>query len=131
MKIHHLFVASLFALLTTGCIKEDLSECYKDNVIIYFEYKADGETDVLSKYMDKVDLYVFDESNHILGKGEYNKEQLVNFEAVPSFKLEPGRYKVVAVGNAYDMTEVVNVTSTDFNDIYIYNILIGVMSRRR
>lgn len=71
--------------------------------------------------MSKVDLYVFDESGHILGVGSYNQDELTKFEAVPSFKLQPGRrYKVVAVGNAYDHTEVVNyATETDFANIYL------------
>jgi len=71
--------------------------------------------------MSKVDLYVFDESGHILGVGSYNQDELTNFEAVPSFKLKPGhRYKVVAVGNPYDHTEVVNyATENDFGNIYL------------
>lgn len=107
------------AVLTTSCIKEDLDECH--NVTIYFQYLADGDKDVLYQYMSKVDLYVFDENGHILGVGSYNQDELTNFKAVPSFKLKPGRrYKVVAVGNAYDHTEVVNyATETDFANIYL------------
>ena len=71
-----------------------------------------------------MDLYVFDESGHILGSGTYNQDQLSNFAAVPSFKLTPGkRYKVVAVGNAYDATQVVNLQATSFDDIYIQSPL--------
>ena len=85
---------------------------------------TDGDEDVLYRYMDKVDLYVFDESGHILGSGTYNQDQLSNFAAVPSFKLTPGkRYKVVAVGNAYDATQVVNLQATSFDDIYIQSPL--------
>lgn len=108
----------LVPVLLTGCIKEDYEDC--DNVIIYFQYLADGDTDVLYRYMDKVDLYVFDENGRILGSGIYNQEQLSSFAAVPSFKLTPGRrYQVVAVGNAYDATEVVNLDATSFDDIFI------------
>lgn len=106
-------------VLTASCIKEDLDECH--NVTIYFQYLADGDKDVLYQYMSKVDLYVFDESGHILGVGSYNQDELTNFEAVPSFKLKPGRrYKVVAVGNPYDHTEVVNYAiENDFGNIYL------------
>ena len=108
----------LVPVLVTGCIKDDFDDC--DNVTIYFRYLADGDEDVLYKYMDKVDLYVFDESGHILGSGTYNQEQLSSFAAVPSFKLTPGRrYRVVAVGNAYDATQVVNLDATSFDDIFI------------
>ncbi|WP_300814600.1 FimB/Mfa2 family fimbrial subunit [uncultured Bacteroides sp.] len=116
----------LVPVLVTGCIKDDTDDCH--NVTIYFQYLADGDKDVLYQYMDKVELYVFDEGGHILGVGTYNQDQLRNFSAVPSFKLKPGkRYKVVAVGNAYDHTQVVNLTSsTSFENIYIQSPYWGV-----
>lgn len=118
-QIRYIIMALVAAVLTTGCVKEDLDEC--DNVTIYFQYLADGDKDVLYQYMSKVDLYVFDENGHILGVGSYNQDELKNFEVVPSFKLRLGqRYKVVAVGNAYDHTEVVNyATETNFANIYL------------
>ncbi len=120
MKIWKNIVGTLLLVpvLVTGCIKEDFDDC--DNVTIYFQYLADGDKDVLYQYMDKVDLYVFDEQGRILGQGTYNQEQLSSFSAMPSFKLTPGkRYKVVALGNAYEHTEVVNLNATSFDDIYI------------
>lgn len=108
----------LVPLWLAGCIKDSYDDC--DNVTIYFQYLADGDEDVLYRYMDKVDLYVFDEGGRILGSGTYNHEQLTHFAAVPSFKLTPGRrYKVVAVGNAYGHTQVVNLEATSFDDIFI------------
>lgn len=120
------WILLLVPVLVTGCIKDDLDDC--KNVTIYFQYLADGDKDVLFQYMDKVDLYVFDESGHILGVGTYNQDQLSSFSAVPSFKLTPGkRYKVVAVGNAYDHTQVVNLeTETSFDNIYIQDPNWGV-----
>lgn len=117
MKLRTLLLLLALAVLQTACVKEDLSDC--NNVTIYFKYLADGTEDVLYQYMDQVDLYVFDESNHILGSGTYRHNELVNFAAVPSFRLQPGTYRVVAVGNPYENTEVVNVTANDFNDIFI------------
>lgn len=116
----------LVPVLVAGCIKDDTDDCH--NVTIYFQYLADGDKDVLYQYMDKVELYVFDEGGHILGVGTYNQDQLRNFSAVPSFKLKPGkRYKVVAVGNAYDHTKVVNLTSsTSFDNIYIQDVNWGI-----
>lgn len=118
-RLHLIILLLVVLVLPTSCIKEDLDECH--NVTIYFQYLADGDKDVLRQYMSKVDLYVFDESGQILGVGSYNQDELTNFKAVPSFKLKPGRrYKVVAVGNAYDHTEVVNyATETDFANIYL------------
>lgn len=117
--IHKILLALVALVLATGCIKEEFDDC--DNVTIYFQYLADGDEDVLYQYMKKVDLYVFDEGGHIMGVGHYNEDELKTFSAKPSFKLTPGRkYKVVAVGNAYERTEVVNIESeTDFEKIYL------------
>ena len=117
-KLKNIMLMLVALVLATSCIKEDYDDC--DNVTIYFQYLADGNTDVLYRYMSKVDLYVFDEGGHILGVGHYNQDELSNFAAKPSFKLPAGgRYKVVAVGNAYDDTEVVNLNATSFDDIFI------------
>ena len=117
--IQKILLALVALVLATGCIREDNDDC--DNVTIYFQYLADGDEDVLYQYMKKVDLYVFDENGHIMGVGHYGESDLKTFSAKPSFKLTPGRkYKVVAVGNAYERTEVVNLESeTDFNNIYL------------
>ena len=117
-RLHLLILLLVVLVLPTSCIKEDFDDC--DNVTIYFQYLADGEKDVLYQYMTKVDLYVFDESGHIMGVGTYHEDELKNFAAIPSFKLRPGhKYKVVAVGNAYDATKVVNIEATSFSDIYL------------
>ena len=117
-KLKNIMLMLVALVLATSCIKEDYDDC--DNVTIYFQYLADGNTDVLYRYMSKVDLYVFDEGGHILGVGHYTQDELSSFSAKPSFKLPAGgRYKVVAVGNAYDDTEVVNLNATSFDDIFI------------
>ncbi len=116
--IKELLLLLAVPVLTTSCIKEDYDDC--DNVTIYFQYLADGNTDVLYQYMSKVDLYVFNEDGHLQGSRQYSQDELSNFSAKPSFKLPAGhRYKVVALGNAYDNTEVVNLSSTSFDDICI------------
>lgn len=118
-SIRYILMMLFAAVLTTSCIKEDLDDC--DNVTIYFQYFADGDTDVLHQYMSKVDLYVFDETGHIVDVSSYHQDELTKKEAVPSFRLQPGRrYKMVAVGNPHDHTEVINhTTETDFANIYL------------
>ena len=117
--IYKLMLLLAVPVLTTSCIKEDYDDC--DNVTIYFQYLADGNTDVLYQYMSKVDLYVFDEGGHLLSSRQYNKDELSNF-AKPSFKLPAGvRYKVVAVGNAGDNTELTDMNAADFDRIFIQN----------
>lgn len=117
--IQKILLAWVVCVLATGCIKEDYDDC--DNVVIYFQYLADGETNVLNDYITKVDLYVFDGGGHIMGIGHYSEDELKHYAAIPSFRLTPGeKYRVVAVGNAFNRTEVENLTSeTDFNKIFI------------
>lgn len=84
-----MLMALLVFVLPSSCVKEDFDDC--DNVTIYFQYLADGDTDVLYKYMSKVDLYVFDEGGHIIGVGHYTQDELKNFTAIPSFRLQYGK----------------------------------------
>lgn len=111
-----LFVLAVF-VLAAGCIKEDLDDCW--NVSLYFQYLADGDKDVLAQYVDKVDLYVYNERDELVGQESYYQDELINFQATPHFRLEPGRYRVVTVGNAYGQTAVVNEESGDYDHIYI------------
>ena len=104
-------------VLAAGCIKEDLDDCW--NVSLYFQYLADGDKDVLSQYVDKVDLYVYNEQDELVESVSYHQDELINFQATPHFRLEPGRYRVVTVGNAHDQTVVVNEASGDYDNIYI------------
>lgn len=117
--LHTLVLLLAVLVLPSSCIKEDYDDC--DNVVIYFQYLADGKTNVLNDYITKVDLYVFDEGGHIMGVGHYSEDELKRYAAIPSFRLTPGeKYRVVAVGNAFNRTEVENLTSeTDFNKIFI------------
>lgn len=103
-------------VLAAGCIKDDFDDC--NNVTIDFIYKADGNTDVLGRYMTKIDLYVFDESGNFCELRSYGEDELK--QGAYSFRLAPGRYDVVAVGNPFDKTEVVNHnTARDFDNIFI------------
>lgn len=112
-----MLMALLVFVLPSSCVKEDFDDC--DNVTIYFQYLADGDKDVLYQYMSKVDLYVFDEGGHIIGVGHYTQDELARFAAVPSFRLQYGkRYRIVALGNAYDHTQVVNLYADKLSDIY-------------
>lgn len=116
--LYQLIILLAVTVLTSGCIKEELDDCH--NVTICFRYLADSDKDVLSQYISKVDLYVFDENGHFMEVRTYHQDGLSNEGVVPSFRLEVGkRYQMVAVGNAYEATEVENLYATDFDKIYI------------
>lgn len=122
--IHTLIALLTGFVMTTGCIKESLEDC--NNAVFYLQYLADGDEDVLSKYIGKVDLYVFDENEQLLGQRSYSHDVLKNHAALPSFKLTRGKqYKIVALGNAFDNTEVVNFESHDLDAIYLQSTSYG------
>lgn len=125
-KISNILLLLTVIVLTGSCINDNFDDC--NNVTIYFEYKADGDTDVLSKYISKMDLYVFDENGQLRGVGTYGKDELSK-NTTPSFRLSPGKFRVVAVGNMYDKTEVVNLTEHDFENIFIQHPSWGTSDR--
>lgn len=115
--IKKLILLSLVPVLTTGCIKDDMDDC--ENVAISFRYEANGEQDVLRQYVDKIDLYVFDTNNRLIDQRAYNQDDLNPSEGAPSFRLPQGTYRVVALGNAYDKTQVKDINSGDLAKTYI------------
>lgn len=108
----------LVPVLTTGCIKENLDDCV-ENVSVSFRYNADGDTDVLRSYMDKIDLYVFDAENRLVRQITYSQDDLKKDEHTLPARLTPGTYTLVALGNVYDRTRVEGLGSTDFGNIFI------------
>lgn len=107
----------LVPVLTTGCIKDDMGDC--DNVSLSFRYLADGDTDVLRQYMDKIDLYVFNAQNQLVDILTYSQDDLSDEEQAVRLRLSPGTYRVVALGNAYDRTAVEGVGAANFDQIFI------------
>lgn len=102
--------------LSQSCIKDDLEDC--EHVSLYFRYLADSTKNVLPDYMDRVDLYVYDEHNNLVQTRTYEKSELKNC-ATPKFRLAPGRYHVMAVGNQEDRTRLVNYSGGDFKSMYL------------
>ena len=108
----------LVVVLATSCIKENLDDC-ETPVTIYFQYKADGNENVLPNYINKIDLYVFDETNSIISTEQYGQDELTDRTKGHVFRLKSGKYKLVAVGNAYDKTKVVHTDTQDYTKIFL------------
>lgn len=104
--------------LLSGCIKEDMSDC--DNVSISFRYYADGDTDVLTRYVDRIDLHVFDDRNRPVTTVTYSGGDLAGDGQTPQFRLPPGNYRLVAVGNAHERTLASGIhDGGDFSRMFI------------
>lgn len=119
MKHLQKIVLLLAALvLATGCIKENLEDC-ETPATIYFQYKADGDENVLPSYISKIDLYVFDADNRLVDIKKYGQDDLADKDKGHTFRLKTGKYKLVALANDYDRTEVINLNSQVLEQIYV------------
>lgn len=97
----------LSALLTGGCIREDLSACH-GRFSLRFSYTGDGPSEMFGEKIEKVDLYVFDSDNHLVKSESLERRQLGS-EPVAHLDLPPGNYSVVSIGNQHDNTAVVGI----------------------
>ena len=123
MKIRIIHLQKIFLLLAAivlgaGCIKEDLEDC-KTPTTLHFTYLADGNQNVLPHYIHKIDLYVFDSSNRLVEKFTYGQDELADQTKGHTFRLKKGKHTLVAVGNAYNRTRMVNMDQADFGRMYL------------
>lgn len=122
MKYIQSLLAVSLLVMTVGCIKENMDDCYKRGMsFLYFDYKGDGLTDILNKKIKQVALYVYDESNRFITKKNVSQNELVERHGT-NLDLEPGKYQVVCVGNPFDQTEIREAENSgivDFSKISI------------
>ena len=102
-KIINMLSCVLAAALFTGCVWEDLDDCYR--VSLKMSYTGDGETDMFFEKISKVDLYIFDENGKFQDVLSYDGTDAQTL-IFPEFKLDPGTYEIVAIANDYDKTEI-------------------------
>lgn len=111
------------AVLSAGCIKESLEDCY--NLSLTFSYTGDGEDEKFSEAIEKVDLYVFDSGTSELVKTlTYGQDDLKGNTA-PDFRLDPGNYVVVAIANNFDRTDVHISEDGDWSKSYFQHPELG------
>lgn len=108
------FTLSLIAagLFSTSCLKEDHSDCY--NIYkLALSYYGDGGTEIFSQKIDRVEMYVFDESAVCVSSGLLSDADVASRSTVLP-PLEPGDYRIVCVGNTYE-TGMENLSSGDYS----------------
>lgn len=109
------FSIMLAGLFSTSCLQEDYSACFRRYKVM-LSYLGDGQTEIFSEKINKVEMYVFDRNDNCVAAQTLSDAEVESQTAVlPA--LEPGDYRIICVGNAYE-TGVENLDSHDYDKIY-------------
>lgn len=100
-KSRFIYVLSLIVLLS-GCIKEDLEDCY---TYLYFSYLGDGTQEIFPQKIEEVNLYIYNESGSLVETIILDKNDLNNYQGTSLF-LPDGKYRVVCWGNSEADTQI-------------------------
>lgn len=108
MKLLHLSLLLLIALVLHGCIDEDLSSCPKPNqtnLRLDFRYTNEGDADIFSNNIQGVDVFVYD-TDGLFVKHHHVSKDLLSLSTGTDLALCPGNYRIVCWGNVGDKTTI-------------------------
>ena len=114
-------VILLLLAATTGCTKEDRSDCtLEDNVTLMFVMKELDGIDRFEENVRTVELMLFDEEGLMISHDHVNEAKLRQFPGVKK-SIKPGKYYAVCWGNAAENSRFPQLTPgiTNWNDCFI------------
>lgn len=120
MKSINIGLFAFVLLLLGGCIKEDRDNC-ASKLILEFEHKDKLGKDIFLKAINKVDVFILNESNKLIFKQKIDKNTLAKIRET-SINLLPGKYHIVSWANAnensvFEGTEL----GTDLSELRLKN----------
>ena len=113
-KLFYLCLPLVSFVLLASCIKEDYTDC--ERCKLTFSYTGDVEYDIFPQQITSVSLYVFDEDDRLVQTKRIEQNDLKIYQGT-KLNLNPGTYRVVGVGNDYDLTETYNTSAADMSQI--------------
>lgn len=109
---HYTVTGLLFICLLFSCMKEDLSECPEENLLLRFSYVEEG-TEGFQKIASSVDVLLFDSVYQLAAH-----HRIENAERVESVHLiaDPGNYEVVCWANSGTNTSFEGLPTRSLDD---------------
>jgi len=111
----------------TGCLADDYKDC--DRLYLNFSYLADGTTEVFNRYIEKVDIYVFDSEQRIVkGPIPVSQDQL-DKKGIDIPIESPGNYEIVCIGNGHPNKTQIDISGSStravnaFEQMYFGNVV--------
>lgn len=102
MKIIRLLILTSLALLLSGCMKEDMSECILEgDLTLTFTLPDKNGKDRFSAHIDAVEVLIFNNEGRFLMHKTVSKKMLGEFQGL-KMTLPAGTYNLMCWGNVLD-----------------------------
>ena len=117
-KLFYLCLPLVLFVLLTSCIKEDYDDC--ERCKLTFTYTGDESHDIFPQKITCVSLFVFDKNDCLVQTKRIEQNDLKAYQGT-KLNLGPGTYRIVGVGNDYDLSEVTGTSNNDMSRVIVHH----------